>query len=73
MSKGLFRSVQPITSYGISEIEAAFRFMQTGKHQGKLIIEFQIDDRVMTVLDRKPNFTCDGNATYVIAGGLGGI
>ena len=24
-------------------------------------------------MDRKPNFTCDGSATYVIAGGLGGI
>lgn len=24
-------------------------------------------------MNTKPNFTCDGNATYVIAGGLGGI
>ncbi|KAE8332871.1 polyketide synthase [Aspergillus sergii] len=28
---------------------------------------------VTTVLNTKPNFTCDGNATYVIAGDLGGI
>ncbi|KAE8406292.1 hypothetical protein BDV37DRAFT_292236 [Aspergillus pseudonomiae] len=73
MSKGILRPVQPLTSYGIGEIEAAVRFMQTGKHQGKLVLEIQMDDMVMTVLDRKPNFTCDGSATYVIAGGLGGI
>ncbi|KAE8415268.1 hypothetical protein BDV36DRAFT_298242 [Aspergillus pseudocaelatus] len=73
ISNGILRPVQPITAYGISEIEAAFRSMQTGKHQGKLIIDMRMEDRVMTVLKTKSNFICNGNATYVIAGGLGGI
>ncbi|GAB1192786.1 hypothetical protein APSETT444_001982 [Aspergillus pseudonomiae] len=47
MSKGILRPVQPLTSYGIGEIEAAVRFMQTGKHQGKLVLELQMDDKVM--------------------------
>ncbi|KAE8360705.1 hypothetical protein BDV27DRAFT_167683 [Aspergillus caelatus] len=73
ISNGILRPVQPITAYGISEIEAAFRSMQTGKLQGKLIIDMRMEDRVMTVLKTKSNFICNGNATYVIAGGLGGI
>ncbi|KAB8275133.1 beta-ketoacyl synthase [Aspergillus minisclerotigenes] len=73
MSDGTLRPVQPITTYGIGDIEAAFRFMQTGKHQGKLVIDVGMEDMVTTVMNTKPNFTCDGNATYVIAGGLGGI
>ncbi|KAE8338002.1 KR domain-containing protein [Aspergillus arachidicola] len=70
---GTLRPVQRITTSGIGDVEAAFRLMQTGKHQRKLVIDVGMEDKVMTVLNTKPNFTCDGNATYVIAGGLGDI
>lgn len=46
MSDGTLRPVQPITTYGIGDIEAAFRFMQTGKHQGKLVIDVGMEDMV---------------------------
>ncbi|KAE8308536.1 KR domain-containing protein [Aspergillus transmontanensis] len=56
-----------MTTSGIDDVEASFRFMQTGKHQGKLVIDVGMEDKVT------PNLTCDGNAAYIIAGGLGGI
>lgn len=37
-SKGTIHAVKPITVYPISEIERAFRFMQAGKHTGKVVI-----------------------------------
>ncbi|KAK6837517.1 hypothetical protein RU639_001449 [Aspergillus parasiticus] len=73
MLDGTLRPVQPMTTSGIDDVEASFRFMQTGKHQGKLVIDVGMEDKVTTVLNTKPYLTCDGNAAYIIAGGLGGI
>lgn len=37
-SEGRIHAVKPITVYSMSEIERAFRFMQAGKHTGKVVI-----------------------------------
>ncbi|KAI9842656.1 MAG: Type I Iterative PKS [Sclerophora amabilis] len=67
------RIVQPLHIYGISEVENAFRYMQGGKNTGKTVVEMKSDDLVLTVLDTKPAYHFNENATYVIAGGLGGL
>ncbi|GMG48901.1 unnamed protein product [Aspergillus oryzae var. brunneus] len=71
--EGKFQPPSPIATYGVCEMEKAFRLMQGGKHHGKLVIEMRRDDPVMTVLKPKPNSFFDPNATYVISGGLGGL
>jgi NADPH:quinone reductase-like Zn-dependent oxidoreductase len=38
-SEGKIHAVQPVTVFPISEIERAFRFMQAGKHTGKVVIK----------------------------------
>jgi D-arabinose 1-dehydrogenase-like Zn-dependent alcohol dehydrogenase len=38
-SEGKIHAVQPVTVYPISDIERAFRFMQAGKHSGKVVIK----------------------------------
>ena len=38
---------QPLHVYGVSELEKAFRFMQSGKNTGKIIIEMDKDAPVM--------------------------
>ncbi|PYH87840.1 polyketide synthase [Aspergillus ellipticus CBS 707.79] len=63
----------PLQTYSISEIEHAFRQMQTGRNSGKAVVEMREADQVMTVLDTKPSFSFASDATYVIAGGLGGL
>ncbi|PYH41263.1 type I polyketide synthase [Aspergillus saccharolyticus JOP 1030-1] len=63
----------PLQVFGISELEHALRYLQGGKNSGKVVVELRDDEQVMTLLDTKPSFTFDPNATYVIAGGLGGL
>lgn len=64
---------QPLQVFGASHIEQAFRFMQSGKHTGKLIVEFHADDVVPVSLRSDPKYEFSQEATYLIAGGLGGI
>ncbi|OGM50472.1 putative polyketide synthase, partial [Aspergillus bombycis] len=71
--EGKLQPPSPIATYGVGEMEKAFRQMQGGKHHGKLVIEMRRDDPVMTMLKPKPNAFFDPNATYVISGGLGGL
>ncbi|KAK2007214.1 polyketide synthase [Colletotrichum eremochloae] len=63
----------PITRYPVSKIQDAMRFMQSGKHIGKILVECNHDD-VVQVVERSrsaTNFTAD--ATYVVSGGFGGL
>ncbi|KAA8646574.1 Type I Polyketide synthases (Type I PKS) [Aspergillus tanneri] len=63
----------PLRVYGLSEIETAFRQMQSGKNIGKTVLEMRPEDSVMATLEANPIRLFDSNGTYVIAGGLGGL
>lgn len=65
--------IKPIAVYRYSEMENAFRAMQEVEHAGKIVLRVHPEDLV-PVVPRNPNpVSLDGNATYMIAGGLGGI
>lgn len=40
------RPSQPLHVYGISEVEKAFRYLQSGKNTGKTVVEMRKDDHV---------------------------
>ncbi|KAB8239754.1 uncharacterized protein BDW43DRAFT_259102 [Aspergillus alliaceus] len=63
----------PITIYDYSQVEQAFRALQSGKFAGKIVVRANPDDIVPVVPRAKPPFVLDPNATYLLAGGLGGI
>lgn len=63
----------PITTYPLSQMQDLFRQMQSGTHIGKLVLEPHDDDTVPVVLSQKPISQFNANASYVIAGGLGGL
>lgn len=63
----------PVTSYPYSQTQEAFRFMQSGRHIGKLVLQPQDDDLVTIVPSQLPVCYLDQNASYVIAGGFGGL
>ncbi|KAI0600762.1 putative polyketide synthase [Biscogniauxia sp. FL1348] len=63
----------PLQIYRVSEIQQAFRSLQSGKTTGKVVIQFRADDTVQAVLNPKSSCSMDPNATYIIAGGLGGL
>ncbi|GKZ24500.1 type I Iterative Polyketide synthase (PKS) [Aspergillus brasiliensis] len=73
LEEGKISLVHPLQVRGIADIEQAFRQMQTGKNSGKTVLGMRETDQVMTVLDTKPTYTFEPDATYVIAGGLGGL
>lgn len=83
-------SPNPLHVFRSSDVETAFRFLQSGKNPGKAVIEIHGDDMVrvskdsellelmidldfQTVPSTRPSWHFDENATYVIAGGLGGL
>lgn len=63
----------PIKSFPVSRIEDALRFMQSGKHIGKLLIECHADDVVRVVQRPRPAAEFAHDATYVVSGGFGGL
>ncbi|GAA91228.1 polyketide synthase [Aspergillus luchuensis IFO 4308] len=73
LEEGKLGLIYPLQVRGIADIEQAFRQMQTGKNSGKTVLEMRDTDEVMTVLDTKPTYTFKPDATYVVAGGLGGL
>ncbi|XP_017771571.1 PREDICTED: fatty acid synthase-like [Nicrophorus vespilloides] len=62
----------PHTIFSSCEIEAAFRYMSTGKHTGKVLIKIR-DDLKQNRFMATPRYSCNPDYSYVIIGGLGGI
>lgn len=46
--------------------------MQTGKHSGKIVVRVD-DNDVVSAVPRTPDIQISKDATYILAGGLGGI
>ncbi|KAH8588309.1 beta-ketoacyl synthase domain-containing protein [Bisporella sp. PMI_857] len=69
---GKIKPVKPVQLFTFSEAEQAFRHMQTGKHMGKIVVRVDETD-VVPAVPRTPRAQVDSNATYILAGGLGGI
>ncbi|KAI5244506.1 polyketide synthase [Aureobasidium subglaciale] len=73
MSSGSIKPVGPITSYGINDVEAAFRSLQSGKSMGKLVITPQPGDLVQAISPKKTASLFKEDASYLIVGGTGGL
>lgn len=68
---GAVRPVQPLQCFNMAEVEKAFRYMQTGKHMGKVVISVS-DDDVVPAVPRTPAVRLATDGTYIVAG-LDGI
>ena len=62
----------PVTKYAANETTSAFRFMQQGKHIGKVVVDF-VDRPTDIYPGSYAPITFNSQATYWIAGGLGGF
>ncbi|CAK3786459.1 lovastatin nonaketide synthase [Lecanosticta acicola] len=69
---GKIGEVYPVTVMTYSEIEEAFRLVQTGTHTGKVVLTQSDDDIVPVIPPITHTADLKGDVTYVIAGGLGG-
>lgn len=73
LRRGITKPITPLTVYPISEVENAFRLMQTGKHVGKIALSYSDDDVVPVVRSTTNSLQLNENGTYLLAGGLGGL
>ncbi|KAG5679912.1 hypothetical protein PVAND_009448 [Polypedilum vanderplanki] len=76
--KGLKDSVvKPLNAnvYKASKIEQAFRFMSTGKHIGKILLQIRSTENEPQTfpITVHPRVYCNPEHSYIISGGLGGF
>lgn len=69
--------IQPLhsTVFHVNEIEHAYRYMSTGKHVGKVMIQLRESEHSLASVPIKvnPKVYCKSDLVYVVAGGLGGF
>ncbi|CAG9952668.1 unnamed protein product [Clonostachys rosea f. rosea IK726] len=73
LSDGGLSPPQPVKVFSRGEFESAIRYLQTGHHMGKAVVDWEAESEIAIAPNSKPSYTFAANATYVIAGGLGGI
>ncbi|GAB1316525.1 Lovastatin diketide synthase LovF [Madurella fahalii] len=72
--KGMLRLPEPMKTFSINDMEAAFRYLQSGKNAGKVVVEVGEGDRVPAVIQpKKSDWTFSPDASFAIAGGLGAM
>ncbi|KAH8803554.1 hypothetical protein F5884DRAFT_888903, partial [Xylogone sp. PMI_703] len=72
-AKGVIVPIQPVTRMSLTNIEDAFRMMQSGKHIGKIVLTVDDEAVVPQVIPRREIYKFRPDATYLLPGGLGGI
>ncbi|KAH9904493.1 hypothetical protein F4778DRAFT_790038 [Xylariomycetidae sp. FL2044] len=68
-----FTAPHPRPVFGCSQFEEALRLIQTGHHVGKIVIDWEGPGPLRVIRKSQLGHRFDSNATYVIAGGFGGI
>ncbi|KAL8715329.1 MAG: hypothetical protein Q9225_006403 [Loekoesia sp. 1 TL-2023] len=72
-AQGTLTPLDPITTFSITDVEKAFRHMQTGKHMGKIVVTVSPNDRFKIIPQPQTPPELPTEASYLIAGGLSGI
>jgi NADPH:quinone reductase-like Zn-dependent oxidoreductase/SAM-dependent methyltransferase len=70
---GKLSAVEPINRMEITNIEDAFRLIQSRRHTGKVVVECDQGAVVKVVSTRPSPLRLNPNGTYIIAGGLGDL
>jgi NADPH:quinone reductase-like Zn-dependent oxidoreductase len=70
---GTLKPVAPITTMPMTDIEDAFRLIQSRKHTGKVVLVSDDQTQVKLTLARPKPLLLDQNGTYVVSGGLGDL
>lgn len=71
--QGKIQPIQPTTIYEATDVISAFRYMQTGKHMGKIIIKMPEDPAELPVAKSNLDLSLSPGGSYLLAGGLGGL
>ncbi|KAJ8946537.1 hypothetical protein NQ318_004673 [Aromia moschata] len=74
-------TIKPLnkTIFKVDEVEQAFRYMASGKHTGKVLVQVRTPEEELIAAPTPqkfscmPRYLCDPAKTYIICGGLGGF
>ncbi|KAI0444956.1 polyketide synthase PksD [Xylaria telfairii] len=70
---GKIRCPEPLHVYEINQVEDAFRYIQNGKNTGRIVIRIDGTVPVQKLSIDRIYSRFEENASYLVAGGLGGI
>jgi acyl transferase domain-containing protein/NADPH:quinone reductase-like Zn-dependent oxidoreductase/SAM-dependent methyltransferase len=73
LAEGIFQAPRPVSVFARGQFESAIRYLQSGRHMGKAVVDWEAESEIPMVPKPDPATKFDPNATYLIAGGLGGI
>ncbi|KAK6221497.1 putative secondary metabolism biosynthetic enzyme [Pestalotiopsis sp. IQ-011] len=73
LSQGIISGPDPLHIFGLPDVEKAFRLMQSGTNTGRIMLNSSKDDLVQKFVTLKRSWAFDPAASYVVAGGFGGI
>ncbi|KAL7823910.1 polyketide synthase [Trichoderma gracile] len=73
LEQGRIGHAQPLRTFKASEIESAFQELKEGEALDRVIIMPQADDVVPKLIQEQRSWRFDENASYLIAGGSGGL
>ncbi|KAJ3579321.1 hypothetical protein NPX13_g1244 [Xylaria arbuscula] len=73
MESGILRPSHPVQTFSFAQAHEGFRLLLSGKSTGKIVLTVGKDDIVPFRQGDDSDYRFSGDATYVIAGGLGGI
>ncbi|KAL3476656.1 fatty acid synthase S-acetyltransferase [Aspergillus californicus] len=69
---GRLKPIAPITMFDAEDVQAAFRYMQSGQHIGKIVVRFPEEATRLPVSTELP-FSLSSSGSYLLVGGLGGL
>ncbi|KAK2611358.1 hypothetical protein N8I77_004702 [Diaporthe amygdali] len=73
LEEGTIQLLQPLNIFGASEIKEAFKQLQSGDSLGRVIVAPKPEDVVPQFVQERRSWMFDENASYLIAGGSGGL
>jgi hypothetical protein len=73
LAKKLIAPIQPIHTFAAGQITEAFKYMQEGKHTGKIIVEMPDDTRKLPISKAPSHISFCNDGAYLLVGGLGGL
>jgi KR domain len=69
----LLKPIEPVTEFPAVDVKHAFRYLQTGEHMGKLIVNMPIDSAELESSLAIQPLRFRPDAAYLLVGGLGGL
>ncbi|ESZ94756.1 polyketide synthase [Sclerotinia borealis F-4128] len=64
---------KPLHIYEVCDVEDAFRYFQSGKNTGRIVIRVDPSVKIQKHLTQRRSWIFEESASYLVAGGLGGI